>query len=276
MRRLSLLTLAMCGMAATILAQGPLTNALNLRVKADSNGALIVTVGAAGTQGPATNLGNLMLRTDSNGALQVAVGSGGSIPLTGGGTFSTTDGTTTATLFANHLSMGTGVEVSDAVWRGANRVFNMVAANGISWSSTSSISGTADLGLARNAAGRLEVNTGTIGTIGDVVVRRLSGSQTTAPTCSSNCGTSPSVTGSDTAMLITMGATGVPASGWVVTFNGTWGAAPSCIALSAKTGMVAGKAPIVVVTTTTTATVTTNGTAPANSDVYAMHCLGVQ
>jgi hypothetical protein len=99
---------------------------------------------------------------------------------------------------------------------------------------------------------------------------------TGTPTCSSNCGTSPSVTGSDTAGLVTMGATGVPASGWVVTFNGTWAAAPSCTVASALAGMVVGKMPIVVATTTTTMTVTTNGTAPANSDLYRYHCLGVQ
>jgi hypothetical protein len=99
--------------------------------------------------------------------------------------------------------------------------------------------------------------------------------QATAPTCSSNCGTSPSVTGSDTAMIVTMGSSGVPASGWVITFNGTWAAAPSCVAQSALTTMVVGKMPIAVQTTTTTATVTTNGTAPGTSDKYAVHCIGV-
>ncbi len=95
-----------------------------------------------------------------------------------------------------------------------------------------------------------------------------------APTCSTNCGTSPSVSGSDSAMVVTMGS-GSPASGWVVTFNGTWAAAPSCTVTSAKTGMVVGKLAIAAVTTTTTITVTTNGTAPAAADVYAVQCFGV-
>lgn len=99
--------------------------------------------------------------------------------------------------------------------------------------------------------------------------------QATPPTCSSNCGTSPSVSGSDTAMIVTMGSSGSPASGWVVTFNGTWSSAPSCIAQSALAGMAVGKMPIVVETTTTTITVTTNGTAPSTSDKYAIHCFGV-
>lgn len=100
--------------------------------------------------------------------------------------------------------------------------------------------------------------------------------QAAVPTCSSNCGTSPSVVGSDSAMRVTMGSSGVPASGWVVTFNGTWPVAPVCTVTMAKTGMVIGKLPLTVVTTQTTLTVVTNGTAPATTDVYSIICLGVQ
>lgn len=102
---------------------------------------------------------------------------------------------------------------------------------------------------------------------------QLRTSQTTAPTCTTNCGTSPSVSGTDTVGRVTMGATGTPASGWIVTFNGTWAAAPHCTVWSSLSGMAAGKAPIVVVTATTTFTVTTNGTSPANSDTYDYHCM---
>lgn len=100
--------------------------------------------------------------------------------------------------------------------------------------------------------------------------------QATVPTCLTNCGTSPAIVGSDTAMAVTMGASGVPASGWVVTFAGTWAAAPTCTAMPALASMVIGKLPIAIVTTATTATVTTNGVAPANSDVYFVQCLGVK
>lgn len=144
-------------------------------------------------------------------------------------------------------------------------------ANGIKWFNGSAF----DAGLYRNAAGVLEVNNGTAGTFRDLKLEMLRVGQTTAPTCTSSCGTSPSVTGSDTAMLVTMGASGSPASGFVVTFNHTWATAPSCIMQSAKSGMVVGKMPIALAVTTTTVTVTTNGTAPGNSDVYAMHCIGV-
>lgn len=100
--------------------------------------------------------------------------------------------------------------------------------------------------------------------------------QLTVPTCTANCGTGTiTVVGSDSAGIVTLGSTGSPASNWVITFNGTWAAAPSCNVMAAKTGMVSGKAPIVVVTTQTMMTVTTNGTAPANSDVYSWLCVGV-
>lgn len=104
---------------------------------------------------------------------------------------------------------------------------------------------------------------------------QLSTAQTTVPTCTTNCGTSPSIVGTDTAMRVTMGATGVPASAWVVQFNGTWPAAPVCHVTAALASMVVGKQAIAVVVTTTTITVTTNGTAPANADQYQIICMGV-
>jgi hypothetical protein len=105
--------------------------------------------------------------------------------------------------------------------------------------------------------------------------RFRTGTVGTPPTCTSNCGTSPSIIGNDTAMRVTMGATGAPASGFVITFTTAWASSPSCVAQMAKSGMVIGKMPIVASPTTTTLTITTNGTAPANSDIYAVHCLGV-
>lgn len=99
--------------------------------------------------------------------------------------------------------------------------------------------------------------------------------QTTPPTCSSGCGTSPTVVGSDTAGIVTMGATGTPAASWVVTFNGTWTAAPACFVISALGTMAVTKLPISVQTTQTTMSINNNSAAPANSDIYAYHCFGV-
>lgn len=92
------------------------------------------------------------------------------------------------------------------------------------------------------------------------------------PTCTSNCGTSPSSSGVGSSFTITMGATGVPASGFVITFATAWAAAPQCVGSMAKAGMVVGKLPLTLVTTTTTLTVVTNGTAPATTDVYNFIC----
>lgn len=119
-----------------------------------------------------------------------------------------------------------------------------------------------------SAAGQIKF--GTTAT-GPAQLRTL---QATAPTCTTNCGTgSPTVAGTDTAGIITLGTT--PASAFQVNFNGTWATAPSCIVQSALATMVVGKMPIAVATTTTTLIVTTNGTAPATSDKYQYICMGV-
>lgn len=56
--------------------QGPLTNALNLMVRTDSNGSLSVYGVPAGAQGPLTNFGNIRLRTYGGGDLGVTLASG--------------------------------------------------------------------------------------------------------------------------------------------------------------------------------------------------------
>jgi hypothetical protein len=103
---------------------------------------------------------------------------------------------------------------------------------------------------------------------------RMGSTQTTDPTCTANCGTSPTVTGTDSEFTVLMGASGSPASGFVITFNGTWAAAPQCTGAMAKAGMAVGKLPLTLVTTTTTLTVVTNGTAPATTDLYHFVCRG--
>src|SRR5678815_1557141 len=63
-----------CAIAPLYAVDGPLTNALNLRVKTDTaNGYLLVTAGAyGGVDGPYTSFGNIRLRTDNNGYLLVS------------------------------------------------------------------------------------------------------------------------------------------------------------------------------------------------------------
>lgn len=190
-----------------------------------------------------------------------------------------------------------GQENGTDIWQflssGGNMTFQTLASRGISFLTNTSNQALqiGDTASAVNAvtingavaggnpslsttSGRLAFATPVIVTTG-TVPNQLRMAQTTPPTCSSNCGTSPAVVGTDTAMTVTMGATGTPTSAFVITFNGAWASVPSCVAQMALSGMAVGKLPIVASPTTTTLTITTNGTAPANSDKYAVHCLGV-
>lgn len=63
--------------ATLVIAQTPLTNALNLRVRTDAAGSLITSYAAmSGSAGPLTAFGNIRLRTDSNGYLLTTAGTG--------------------------------------------------------------------------------------------------------------------------------------------------------------------------------------------------------
>ena len=92
------------------------------------------------------------------------------------------------------------------------------------------------------------------------------------PLCTNNCGTSPSVVGTNSAMRITMGSTGTPRSPFLVLFNGTWNAAPSCIA-QLDTATATGS--VTVTNTSATGFQVNTGTSPAQGVVYNVHCLGV-
>jgi hypothetical protein len=90
------------------------------------------------------------------------------------------------------------------------------------------------------------------------------------PRCTNNCGTNPSVVGTNTAMRVTMGATGTPRSPFLVLFNGAWNATPSCIAQ-----LTTATTTTVSVTNASTTGITVNTViGPAQGDVYAIHCLG--
>lgn len=92
--------------------------------------------------------------------------------------------------------------------------------------------------------------------------------QSTAPTITTGGGTSPSVSGSDSIGVITLG-TGSPATPFTMTFNGTWASAPSCIVIR-NTGTAANV--VQVVATTTTTMVVTVATAVAASDKFNYFC----
>jgi filamentous hemagglutinin len=73
-------------------------------------------------------------------------------------------GTGGMALGGESLTAGSENEFSQAVWRGADRSINLIAANGISWSSTSSAGGTHDIVLGRIAANTLATKSGAWGT----------------------------------------------------------------------------------------------------------------
>lgn len=76
------LALALCGVAVLYAADGPLTNALNLRVRTDASGYLITTGGTyTAPDGPLTNFGNIRLRTDANGYLLTTLNGNSTIPI---------------------------------------------------------------------------------------------------------------------------------------------------------------------------------------------------
>ncbi len=134
---------------------------------------------------------------------------------------------------------------------------------------------TAGVGLDIATDGKFKLMTRSGGSL----ATQFAVTQTTVPTCTSanNCGTGNGTfaTGSsDTAGSVTLGTT--PASGFIITFNGTWAAAPTCTVWMNKAGMAVGKTVLTAVTNTTTITVVTNGTAPSTGDIYAYHCIGIQ
>lgn len=102
---------------------------------------------------------------------------------------------------------------------------------------------------------------------------QLATAQASVPTITTNPGTGGACVGADTFMTCTEGTSPAAAATFTVTFNGTWAAAPSCIAIRGT----AGSTPLVqnVVTTTTTVQVNLSANLVA-SEKFHIHCGGVQ
>ncbi len=181
--RISLIVLGVLLLTLPLWAvDGPLTNALNLRVKTDQNGYLLTTAAIySGTDGPYTNFGNVRLRTDANGYLLVA-GTG----LTGaiGGSSAVGDliygaGGTSFTRLAdvavNQVLVSGGVGVAPA-WSASPTVTGITATGNVIGTTGVYAGGSAKGGflsptdgleqLVSNAGGGLEFNSGvpTLGT----------------------------------------------------------------------------------------------------------------
>ena len=103
-----------------------------------------------------------------------------------------------------------------------------------------------------------------------VSARNLRVPGTGTPTCATNCGASPSVVGSDSAGVITLGAT--PASAFILVFNAAWAAAPACIVQQQTS---AANYVTKALTNTTTATISV-AAGPTAADKFSYVCIGVQ
>lgn len=182
--RIFLVLLAvLLGVAQVLAVDGPLTNALNLRVKTDTaNGYLLVTAGAyGGADGPYTNFGNIRLRTDQNGYLLVS-GTGLTGTIAGssavGDILLGTGGTSfgrLADVAVGQVLVSGGVGIAPA-WS-ATPAVSQVSATGIIAAGTGVYPGTSSrsgvlaptdglVQLVANAGGGVEVNAGvpTLGT----------------------------------------------------------------------------------------------------------------
>lgn len=268
-------------------ADGPLTNLANLRVRTDSNGYLIVALTGGSFTGQllaptgCTTVPYSFTADPTKGFCSPATNKIG--VYIGGSELFEFNNSGLDLINQQRLQFSSSASCCDIRLRptaSKTLTFDDGAGGAATFAVTGSITSTAEITAGTN----LKLGNGAfIGTVGQNVIRFASGVislsnaaenskvafQTAGtPTCSTNCGTSPSVSGSDSSMTVTMGASGSPASGWVVTFAGTWTAAPQCHVTMALAGMVVGKMPLTCVTTTTTATVVTNGTAPANGDKY--------
>lgn len=122
---------------------------------------------------------------------------------------------------------GTATHASDA------QRIRLKSSVGLEWSSGDPTVSGSDVAIWRNAAGLIEVNSGaacsTVANCRDLQLRHVIASGT-IPTMGA-CGTTPSVVGGDSAMLVTTGSGGV-ATTCAVTFAVAYANAPICIALN--------------------------------------------
>lgn len=117
----------------------------------------------------------------------------------------------------------------------AGVVFKTVSGGQMQWSSTTATGGTSDVGIGRNTANRLEVNTGTAGTFADLQVRDIRANQdaviartlTTSGTPPTHACTATTVQGGVHQFNAVFGA-GATITTCVFTFTTACTATPSC------------------------------------------------
>lgn len=150
---------------ADLLGQGPLTNALNLRVRTDANGSLVAT-GAAYTapDGPLTALGNIRLRTDANGYLITTSSPTGTANF---GYFADGSSTTPSIAFSSQVGLGLYRSAASVITLtdGTTKYVSFPVASGIvlasnrgfQWASTGDATGAVDTQITRGGAGEISI-----------------------------------------------------------------------------------------------------------------------
>lgn len=141
-------------------------------VTVTSQGATIVPFRV---KGAASQSGNLFEAQNSSGTVVFSVGPSGAVGLstltTGYGNFSTP---ILRLGFGQESSSIYGRASSTTVWVANTSVFRVGSSQVIGWPSSGSASaGASDTGIARNAAGVIEINNGSPGTFRDLIVRNL-------------------------------------------------------------------------------------------------------
>jgi hypothetical protein len=131
----------------------------------DSNFKLdVATSGSAGTA-------RFYDQTATTGVTKVVVRAGAGQSTSNLQEWQSSAGAVSAQVNSTGGFLGSEFEVS-SVWNAGSSLQRMRDTYRINWSSTSLYSGTADIGLTRNTAGVLEVNSGTAGTYRDLILRR--------------------------------------------------------------------------------------------------------
>lgn len=210
-----------------VIAQGPATNALNLKVKTDANNYLIST-GFAYTapDGPATSLANIKLKTDANGYLITTTSSSATT-----NKFYGADGTNLLPTFTFSAESSSGWYRAGAgdvrlSILGTDRISvtagNAVFGGNVSVGSGGSLGAASNFFLTGVASGQFKMQN-------DATTFGVTVNVSALPTVSACGAGSPAVAAGSTAMSgsVTIGTTAVATC--TITFNGTaFPSAPHC------------------------------------------------
>lgn len=161
MRKWLALVALLCA-TVIITAQTPLTNALNLRVRTDSNGYLIVSSGTyASPDSPLTAFANTRLRTDSNGYLLITSSGGTGFATLGANTFVGDQNVTGSVVASVNMQATNAVvsnyKVNNVLWCGSS---SATIGSGFNTSPTASATGSCAFTVSPGATGA--TNTGVV------------------------------------------------------------------------------------------------------------------